>query len=213
MADIGSPGQPRFDHPPTDRALQPAKREQREQPKAVTRRNRAAKRKPKKRERKGEADQSTEQPVHPFPEKDKLECGKAHAPIYFKIFRRRLIFGERIGPGGIANRGQRARNRFPLGNRKARLGKPGNSTDDNHGEHQKRNGEQPVGNGVGTFESQHNKARYERIAAAAQSRIDHSSGGDAHKVCRLLRWSLLLAGRSKKAQIYRHPHHKQSIHL
>jgi rhodanese-related sulfurtransferase len=68
VADLRPVDQARGDHPPADRALQPAEHEQAGEPPAIAARDRPLPGEPEQRKGEGEADEAAEQPVDIFPE-------------------------------------------------------------------------------------------------------------------------------------------------
>ena len=67
--------------------------------------------------------------VQPLPEEDALEAGQVHVPV------QQLILGDPLVlllPRGLAQRRQRARDGFPLGDAEAALGKPCDAPDGHH---------------------------------------------------------------------------------
>ena len=148
MADVGALRQAGFDHPPADRALQSAQREQGRQPPAIAFRDRPLPGEPQQRQREGDADQSPEQPVHPLPEKDELELGQAHAPVDLPIFRNLLVQAERLHPLVMRQRRDGAADRLPLGNRQPRFGQARDAADHHHAEDERRHDEQPASDGA-----------------------------------------------------------------
>ena len=65
------------------------------------------------------ADQPAPQPVHVFPQKDRLEVGEAHAGVHQLVLRDLPVFLEFGLPGGLGERRQDAGDRLPFGDRQA----------------------------------------------------------------------------------------------
>ena len=84
-----------------------------------------------------------EEAVRPFPPEDRLEIRQAHALVDQLVFGNLLILGEFLLPLGFAQRRNDAVDRLPFGDRKAGIGQPGRSADQNHQHDQQGNPVQP----------------------------------------------------------------------
>ena len=91
----------------------------------------------------GGADQPAEKAMRPFPPIDGLELFQAHAALDLGIFRDLLIGLESVRPVGLAERRNRAHDRLPLGDGKARIGEPRGAADQDHGDDESRDRAKP----------------------------------------------------------------------
>ena len=74
LCDLDPVDEARGNHPPADKALKPAKREQTDKLELQIPRQRAAQPEENKRQRDRKADDPAEQPMAPFPEENELEA-------------------------------------------------------------------------------------------------------------------------------------------
>src|SRR5262249_56324953 len=74
-------GEPGIDHPPADRALQPAEREDAPEARPPFALDPAAPQEPQERQQEHDADQPAEQTVRPLPPIDGLELPEPHAAV------------------------------------------------------------------------------------------------------------------------------------
>ena len=81
--------------------------------------------------------------MRPFPPIDGLELFQAHAALDLGIFRNLLIGLESVRPVGIAERGNGAHDRLPLGDGQARIGEPRRAADQDHGDDESRDRGKP----------------------------------------------------------------------
>ena len=99
-------------------------------------------------QRKGKADQPTEQTVRPFPKEDELKRAETHALVDQLIFRNLAIFIKGLLPILICQRRQGPGHGFPFGDGQARFGQAGDATDHHHEEDKTGNRIQPIGNRI-----------------------------------------------------------------
>ena len=87
--------------------------------------------------------------MQPFPEEDEFELRQRHSrrAVDLEIFRRLSIEVEGMLPGGMVKRRDGTCHRFPFGDRKAALGQPCDSSDDDHQKDQRGHSQKPVRNG------------------------------------------------------------------
>ena len=149
MADLDIVGQAGLDHPPANKALQSAQRQQAQQPGVITLRNCPPEPEPGQRQGKGQTDHPAEQAVKPFPEEYDLEPGQRHSgwPVDLGILRDPLIGPKRRLPLRFGQRRNCTGNRLPLGDRQARFSQPGDPADHHHQRDDGGDGEQPAGQG------------------------------------------------------------------
>ena len=81
--------------------------------------------------------------MRPFPPIDGLELFQAHAALDLGIFRNLLIGLESVRPVGLAERGNGAHDRLPLGDGQARIGEPRRAADQDHGDDESRDRGKP----------------------------------------------------------------------
>ena len=148
LRDFGALRQARGDHPPADRALQPAETEDDPQPLFQFGRERAAPQKEKERHQISKADEAAEQPMAPLPPENRLELGQAHAGIEFTILRDGFVSLEGGRPLRLVKRRQCAGDGFPLDDRQPGFGEPRRAADQHHRENQHRHGDQPPSHGA-----------------------------------------------------------------
>jgi hypothetical protein len=149
VADVGPVDEARGDHPPADRALQGAEREDEAELPAIAARDRPLPREPQQGQSESEADDPAEQPVDIFPEIDALEVLEAHSAVDELILRALPVGGELGRPGLLPERRKGSRKRLPANDREAGFGQPGDPPDDDHQEDEGGDGEQPQGDGAG----------------------------------------------------------------
>ena len=107
-------GQPRFHHPPADKALKAAQNQQAQQLWPKPCRQLAAQREPQQRQRKCNSDQPPQQPVAPFPEIDELETLQRHVRGKLGKLRNLLIFFKLRQPLGPMHRRKDAGHGFSI---------------------------------------------------------------------------------------------------
>ena len=103
----------------------------------------AANRKPRDSGEEDEAEDSSEQPVRPFPEEDELESRQRHAGRSgdFAILRCPLVEREFVHPLSMGQRRDGADDRLPLRDRQAAFGETRDAADDDHAEDERRDEE------------------------------------------------------------------------
>ena len=146
MAHIGAQAQPRRDHPPADGTLQAAQGEQRNETQLIASRNRPSPPEPRQRQRKRQPDPTRKQAVEPLPKINRLVLRQRHPrrAIDLGILGNGLVAGELGLPGGVVQRREDPRHRFPLGYRKPRFGQPGDPADHHDGDNQRGHRPQPT---------------------------------------------------------------------
>ena len=145
LADLRAVHEAALHHPPAKRALQAAQHEQNGELRHQCALDLLREGKPEERNEEGKADETAEQPVPPFPPIDLLELRQRHPLVERGVLGDLLVEVEFALPVGLAQRRERARHRLPFGDRKPRLGKPGQPADNHHHEDERGHAEQPDG--------------------------------------------------------------------
>ena len=149
LADADAIDQAAAHHVPADEALQPAEREDPDQPRQQRARNPAGGQQHEERHEKGEADQAAEEAVRPLPPEDALERAKAHALVDLLVLRDLPILVEGILPVGLRQRRHDADDRLPFGDRQAGAGQARRAADADQQEDQRGHRQQPDPHGRG----------------------------------------------------------------
>ncbi len=148
LRHLGAMRQARRHHPPADRALQRAEREDHPQPLLQLGTERAAPQEEQERQQIDRADHAPEQAVAPFPPEDGLEFMKAHAGVEFAVLRDGLVALERLQPLRLVERRQRAGDRLPFDDRQSGFGQPRGAADQHHDRDQRGHDDQPPFDGA-----------------------------------------------------------------
>ena len=144
LADGDPLDQARRHHPPADRALQPAEKEQADE----ARRHRpfdAAERK-QHEERYGEddADAARQGAVDPFPPENALELVEGHTLVQLLVLRDQPVFCELLLPFRFVERRDDAVDRLPFGDRQAGIGQPRGAADEHQGKEHEEHDVEPA---------------------------------------------------------------------
>jgi hypothetical protein len=134
-----------LDHEPANCALQSDQRSDDEQRHDEVPGYAACDQETEQRQHVGEANDTAELPMAPFPPVDRFERVEAHARIDELILRDRPILGERHLPVGVRQRRNGAQDRAPLGDGEAAPGQARRAADANDHDDEGCNSEQPRG--------------------------------------------------------------------
>ena len=136
-------GDARGDHPPANRALHTAKCADKHQSAVPTSGDLTPHKEPEKADGPDKANHPAQLPMPPFPPVDHFEIRQLHPCILHFEFVDLLVFGKFALPVCLAQRGNRAGQGAPFGNRQTAVSQTGQAAHCDHHKHQRKEDHQP----------------------------------------------------------------------